>query len=133
MYIPYGFDGKGENPTKSCSISVNVDNPETPFISIVLGDGAAVQIQGGEVTLRGAGGTSHVTIGRDATQIVGELRVTGGVSLGSEAAMPLVLYEAFAAWAMALEAKISASVVGPPAVPFASLSALMKTKFTKAA
>ncbi|WP_394847407.1 hypothetical protein LZC95_08070 [Pendulispora brunnea] len=132
IYVPYGFDASGKNPSKSCSIAVNVDDPDAPFVSILVGDGTAIQLKDGAVTFRAANGKSFVTVAGDGTQVVGGLAVTGGVSLGSEAAGNLVLFEAFAMWAQALEKKVAASVVGPSPVPFETVAAQMATRFTKA-
>jgi len=135
-YIPYGFDSNGENPTKSMSVAINVDNAGQEFISIVHGDGQAIVLGPDGVTIKNKAGDAFYSLGADGHTLSGDITLHGSVSLGGETAQEVVLYTALAAWALALETKLTAGNAGGPipvAVPFASLVATMKSQKVKAA
>jgi hypothetical protein len=135
IYVPYGFDAKGENPTKSCSITVNVDDPSSPFLSFVLGDGTALTLQDGTATIKSASGKSWVAVSDDGTDVSGGLNVRGGVSVGDESALSVALYEPLAAYLQALEAAvIKGNAAGPIpiGVPFSTVMAAIKSRLLKA-
>lgn len=136
IYVPYGFDSAGENPTKSCSVTINVDNPQKPLISLVLGDGTSISLLGGRVTLRAPGGAVWQKLGDDGVDVSGNMNVRGAVSLGDETALPVALWPALFAYLQALEVAVVKGNAGGPipiATPIASVAKGIESRLTKVA
>jgi hypothetical protein len=132
LYVPYAFDG--ETPTKAMTIAVNVDAAGEENIAIVHGDGSAVLLHNGAVTMKSkAGGAGWISVDEQGVNIGGTFNAAGGVTAGGPAASPVALATPLLAWMATVNAFMTAvgthlgapgAVVGNPATATAATAAV---------
>lgn len=141
LYVPVAFDAAG-TPTKAHAITVGRAADETPLLSLVHADGAALLMQGDakhSVILKNKSGSASILMDDDGQiALAGIARLASGVAAGSPAAVPLARAPELIAWATlvtaavnALVAKVNALVPAAPVTPITALPASVAATLIK--
>lgn len=138
-YVPYAIvDGV---PTKAMSLQFNVDNGGNEAVSLIHGDGMAIQmvtsLDGTKaVIIKNASGNAYLEINNTGIVLNGQVTTTSGFDAGGETSGLLVKAEPLVALLkqlITIVAAINATTTGGPAAALESQLANLTTKFTRGA
>ncbi|MEJ7728222.1 MAG: hypothetical protein WKG00_03320 [Polyangiaceae bacterium] len=116
VYVPYTRNGT----PSAMGVHVNVDTPGEETIHLAHGAGMTVLLDGKDdsILVMSKNGKNWIKVNDDAVEIVGNLKVAGGVLMGdATAARPVALAPELATWAAAVVIACGTAPGGPITIP----------------